>query len=353
MTIHIGILGGGNISQTHSRAAREIPGVEITGICGQNQKKVKRLTETYGGSAYESLDAFLRHRPMEIVLIGSPSGLHAEHGIAAAKHGLHVLVEKPIDITVDRADALINACDKAKVKLGVFFQDRVSPDILKLKGLIDSGKLGRPVLMSARVKWYRPSEYYEQSRWRGTWALDGGGAMMNQGIHTVDLLLWLLGDLASIQAKARTALHDIEVEDTSAASLEFSSGAIGTLEVATSVYPGYPRRLELTWSEGTIIVENDRVVSVDLRATTSEFRFDQPRSEDERSTSPVISDVRGHRTIIEDFIRSIQTNGTPICDGNQARRSVEVVRSIYESARTGQVVSVGRRASEPTKWVTE
>jgi len=276
---------------------------------------------------------------MAIVLIGTPSGLHAEHAIAAANHGLHVLVEKPIDITVDRTDALIDACEKANVKLGVFFQDRVSPDILKLKGLIDSGKLGKPVLMSARVKWFRPSEYYEQSQWRGTWALDGGGAMMNQGIHTVDLLLWLLGDVVSIQAKARTALHDIEVEDTVVASLEFSSGAIGTLEAATSVYPGYPRRLELTWSEGTIIVENDRVVSADLRTPIPELRFEQPRSEDDRSTTPVISDTRGHRTMIEDFIHAIQTNGTPICDGYQARRSVEVVQAIYESSRTGQAVN--------------
>src|SRR6185503_7406933 len=129
MSIHIGILGGGNISQTHARAAREIAGVEITCICGQNPQKVKQLAEVYGGSAYENLEAFLRHKPMEIVLIGSPSGLHAEHGIAAANHGLHVLVEKPIDITLARADALIDACDKANVKLGVFFQDRIAPHI--------------------------------------------------------------------------------------------------------------------------------------------------------------------------------------------------------------------------------
>jgi predicted dehydrogenase len=283
---------------------------------------------------------------MEIVLIGSPSGLHAEHGIAAANHGLHVLVEKPIDITVDRADALINACEKSSLKLGVFFQDRVSPDILKLKELINSDKLGKPVLMSARVKWFRPPEYYERSRWRGSWALDGGGALMNQAIHTVDLLLWLLGDITGIQAKARTALHNIEVEDTVVVALEFSSGAIGTLEAATSVYPGYARRLELTWSEGTIIVKNDRIVSADLRTPISEFSRQEAECEDDRSTSPAISDTRGHRAIIQDFIRAIQTNGTPICDGYQARRSVEVVRAIYESARTGQAVS-------PRKWMTE
>lgn len=342
MTIHIGILGGGNISQTHARAVKEIAGVEITAICGQNEEKVKRLAGEYGGIAYENLDAFLLHRPMEVVLIGSPSGLHAEQGIAAANQGLHVLVEKPIDINTDRADAVIIACERAKVKLGVFFQDRVSPDILKLKELINSGKLGKPILMSARVKWFRPQEYYAQSRWRGSSAFDGGGAMMNQGIHTVDLLLWLLGDIAGIHAKARTALHAIEVEDSVVALLEFSSGAIGTIEAATSVYPGYPRRLELTWSEGTIIVENDSVVSVDLRAPIDGFRFEQPGSADERSTSPVISDVSGHRAIVEDFIHAIEADGTPICDGHEARRSVEVVQAIYESSRTGQAVNLRR-----------
>jgi len=339
MTIHIGILGGGNISQTHARAAREIHGIEITAICGQNVDKVLRLAKENGGTAYEDLESFFKHKPLEIVLIGSPSGLHAEHGIAAANHGLHVLVEKPIDITASRADALIAACKNARVKLGVFFQDRAAPDVRKLKDLIDSGRLGKPVLMSARVKWYRPPEYYEQSRWRGSWALDGGGALMNQGIHTVDLLLWLLGDITSVRALTRTALHDIEVEDTVVAAVEFSSGAIGTIEAATSVYPGYSRRLELSWSEGTIILENDRVVRADLRTPITEFIHEQPGSRDsERSTSPVISDVSGHRTIIRDFIRAIETNGTPICDGCEARRSVEVVNAIYESSRAGQAV---------------
>jgi predicted dehydrogenase len=340
MTIHIGILGGGNISQTHARAARDIDGVEITAICGRNVEKVARLAKAYGGSVYDKLERFFRHKPMEIVLIGSPSGLHAEHGIAAANHGLHVLVEKPIDITVDRADALIGACEKARVKLGVFFQDRVSGDFTELKELIDSGGLGKPVLMSARIKWYRPPEYYQQSRWRGSWALDGGGALMNQGIHTVDLLLWLLGDIVSVQAKATTALHDIEVEDTVVATLEFSSGAVGTLEASTAVYPGYPRQFALTWSEGTIVLENDRVVSADLRTPISEFTRREAESEDDRSNWPVISDTRGHRTIVEDFIRAIETNGTPICDGYQARRSVEVVQAVYESSGTGQTVTL-------------
>src|SRR5881296_1125803 len=222
MTFHIGLIGGGNITETHARVARAIPGVKI-------------------------------------------SALHAPQGIAAARQGLHVLTEKPIEINTARADALIEAAKKSNVQLGVIFQDRMKPHIRQLKNWIDQGLLGRPLIADARVKWYRPPEYYANSRWRGTLALDGGGALINQGVHTVDLLLWLLGDVTRVQSKAITALHKIEVEDTLVATLEFSNGAIGTLEATTSVYPGYPRRLELTGSEGTIIVEDDRIIAADLR----------------------------------------------------------------------------------------
>ncbi len=275
-----------------------------------------------------------------MALIGSPSGLHAEQGLAAARRGLHVLVEKPIDTTTDRADALISECERAGVKLGVFFQDRVAPDIIKLKALVDAGALGKPILASGRVRWYRPPEYYSGSRWRGTWALDGGGALMNQGVHTVDLLLWLMGDVERVYARATTALHDIEVEDTVVATLEFKSGAVGTLEAATSVYPGYRRRVELTGSEGTLVLEHDRLVAADLRTPLDDFIMATEGSGNASASSPVVSDVSGHRKMLEDFLRAIETNAAPRCDGREGRRSVELVEAIYESSRTGRAVTL-------------
>src|SRR5271169_2292267 len=167
MSTHIGLIGGGNISETHARAARAIPGVEIAATFGTNADKVARLSREYGGKPYSELEQFLAHRPMNLVAIGSPSGLHAAQGIAAARCGLHVLTEKPIDITTERADALISEADKARAKLGVFFQDRCKPDILRVKKWVDAGVLGRPILADARVKWYRPPDYYAKSRWRG------------------------------------------------------------------------------------------------------------------------------------------------------------------------------------------
>jgi UDP-N-acetyl-2-amino-2-deoxyglucuronate dehydrogenase len=338
--IHVGILGGGNISETHARAAHETDGVEITAFHGQNQEKVARLSERFGGKLCATLPEFLKHKPLDVVLIGSPSGLHAEQGIAAAERGLHVLIEKPLDITTERVDALVSKCAQAGVKLGVFFQDRVAPDIRRLKDLLLAGTLGKPILISARVKWYRPPEYYSKSRWRGTRALDGGGALMNQGVHTVDLLLWLMGAVTRVSARTATALHEIEVEDTVVATFEFANGAIGTLEATTAVYPGYPRRLELTGSEGTIILEHDRIVAADLRSTAIDLTPPISQSSNPSATSPVVADVTGHKELLKDFLRAIETNGTPLCDGAEGRRSVALVQAIYESARTGTAVAV-------------
>jgi UDP-N-acetyl-2-amino-2-deoxyglucuronate dehydrogenase len=334
MNIRVGLIGGGNISATHARATRALPGVEIAAVFGSNTGKVKALAAEYSATPYSDFDRFLAHRPMEMVAIGSPSGLHAEQGIAAAKRGLHVLVEKPIDITTERADALIAETDKAGVRLGVFFQDRFKPDLLRVKQWLDSGGLGKPHLIDARVKWHRPAEYYADSRWRGTRALDGGGALINQGIHTVDLMLWLAGDVKNVHARTKTALHNIETEDTVVALLEFESGAVGVLEAATSVYPGYPRRLEITGSAGTVIIEQDRVIAADLREGEFVVSGDAPDA-NPSSVSPVVSDVRGHQAAVEDFIHAIQNDTTPRCDGREGRRSLALVEKIYAAARSG------------------
>jgi predicted dehydrogenase len=331
--VRVGILGGGNISDTHARAAAAIPGVEIAALHGANHQRTRGLAERVGGVVYDDLDRFLDHRPMDLVAIGSPSGLHAEQGIAAARRGLHVLVEKPIDVTTAKADALIDAAAQAGVKLGVFFQDRLKPGVVRMKELIDSGRLGTPILASGHVKWYRPPDYYAGSRWRGTRAFDGGGALMNQGIHTVDVLLHLFGPVARVSARTATRRHAIEVEDTAVATLEFESGALGVLEAATSVFPGYARRVEVTGTEGTLILDQDRLVRADLR-TPIDGITEETAGAGESAASPVVSDVTPHRRVFEDFIQAIETNGTPACDGREGRRSVAVVEAIYASART-------------------
>jgi len=333
MTIHIGLIGGGNITETHARAARAIPGVEISAIHGTNGEKIARLCREHGATPYQDFDAFLQHRPMDLVIIGSPSGLHATQGIAAARRGLHVLTEKPIEISTARADALIEAAKQSRVQLGVIFQDRTKPHIRQLKNWVDQGLLGTLLFVEARVKWYRPPEYYASSRWRGTLALDGGGALINQGVHTVDLLLWLLGDVIRVQARTATQLHKIEAEDTAVAILEFASGALGILHATTAAYPGYPRRVEISGTEGTAILEHDRIIAANLRNGPAAIET-ATLDENQSASSAIVSDFRGHQAILEDFLQAIQQNRAPACDGFEGRRSLALIESIYRAAKT-------------------
>src|SRR5580704_3414449 len=341
MTFHIGLIGGGNITETHARAARAIHGVEISAIHGTNAEKIGRLCREHGGTPYQDFDAFLKHGPMDLVVIGSPSGLHATQGIAAARQGLHVLTEKPIEISTARADALIEAAKQSNVHLGVIFQDRLKPHIRQLKTWLDQGLLGRLLFVDARVKWYRPPEYYSNSRWRGTLALDGGGALINQGVHTVDLLLWLLGDVVRVQARTATQLHKIEAEDTAVAILEFASGAMGTLQATTAAYPGYPRRVEVSGTEGTVILEHDRIVAADLRngSGAGANLIESGGDKNQSASSAAVGDFRGHQAIIEDFLAAIRENRVPACDGAEGRRSVALVETIYRAAKNSGCVT--------------
>jgi predicted dehydrogenase len=337
---NVGLIGAGNISATHARAAADIPDVKISAVFAPTAEHAASLANRYGAVAFDTLDGLLAHVPLDAVVIGSPSGLHAEHGIAAASRGLHVLVEKPIDVTCERANALVAAAQRAGVTLGVIFQDRLKPDVIAIKSLIDRGRLGTPILATAHVKWYRPPEYYAGSRWRGTTALDGGGALMNQGVHTVDLLLWLFGPVRRVSAKVGTRLHDIAVEDTAVAILEFANGALGTIEAATSAYPGYSRRIELTGSNGTLRLDGDHLAGVDLRDAPPVNPAAKAAGPTESAASPIVSDASAHRRVLEDFLDAIANRRPPACDGREGTRSVALIEAVYQSSRSDRPVEL-------------
>ena len=326
------MIGSGNISATHVRALAGIGGATLAGVYGPRLERAQALADTAGGRGYDSLDRLLDAESPDMVVVGTPSGLHGEHGGIAARRGVHVLVEKPIEITVARVDALIAQASAAGVALGVVFQDRVKPGVRALKTALDANAVGRLSLVRAQVPWWRPPEYYRDSRWRGTWALDGGGALMNQGIHTVDLLLWLCGPVTRVSAKAVTRCHDIEVEDTAVAILEFANGAVGTLEATTCAYPGRPRRIEISGSTGTAILDGDRF---EPGAQGS------AKVAPQNVASPVVSDVSPHRDVIVDFIDAFRNHRPPACDGREGRRSVELIEAIYESSRRARPIDVG------------
>jgi UDP-N-acetyl-2-amino-2-deoxyglucuronate dehydrogenase len=326
--VNVGLIGGGNISDTHARAALAA-GLKLVGVFGDNHTRVRDLAQRYGIVAYDTLDALVVQTSLDMVMIGSPSGCHAEQARTAALAGCHVLIEKPLDISTARIDKLLHKVERAGVTLGVMFQDRLKPDVVAMKRRIDAGELGTPLLATGEVKWFRPPEYYAGSRWRGTWALDGGGALMNQGIHTVDLLLHLLGPARRVSGLVATRFHKIEVEDTATALLEFENGAQGTLDVTTAAPPGRPRRLQIVGSAGSLVLDGDH------------FSGTTPGSA-ENASSPVVSDVSAHVRIIEDFVDAVRNGRPPICDGSEGRRSVEVVEAVYQSAREQRPIDLSR-----------
>jgi predicted dehydrogenase len=331
VALQAGFVGCGNITDTHARAAREA-GLGVAAFHGCDLAKAEALAARYGGRAFARYEDFLAHRPLDLVVIGSPSALHAEQGIAAAGRGLHVLVEKPIDVTLVKGRALVAAAEGAGVRLGVLFQDRLKPELVRLREFVAEGGLGRVLLASARVKWHRPPEYYSASHWRGRTALDGGAALINQGVHTVDLLLWLLGDVARVKGLTATTLHAIESEDLALALLEFASGARATLEATTAAWPGYPRRVEITGTEGTLVVEGDRVTAADLRHPAPPGLVSQGEEGAASAQTATVADATPHRRMVEDFVRAIETGTAPACDGREGLRSLAVVEAVYRAA---------------------
>jgi len=307
--VRIGIVGGGGISGTHVRAAQGIAGVQIVAVYGHNQEKTAALAASAGAAAYRDFAAFLRH-PMDMVAIGSPSGLHAEQAIAAVRHGLHALVEKPLDVTTARIDALIAEADRADRTIGVMFQERLLPEVVALKRRLEAGELGTPLFISGQMHWYRPPEYYAASTWRGTTALDGGGVLINQGIHTLDLMLHLFGRVRRVSGRTATRLHVIAVEDTAAALIEFESGAFGVFEGTTAAAPGFARRIEIAGSAGRVVYEDP-------------------------ARPAVVTDATPHQRVFEDFIAAVQAGRAPMCDAREGRRSVALIEAIYRSTASG------------------
>ncbi len=337
-----GIVGTGMIAHFHAKAIQALDGGRVVGCFNQNPEKAKAFSTEYCCKAYSSLEEMLADPEITIVTICTPSGAHRDPAIAAANAGKHVVVEKPLEITLQRCDDIIGACQRHDAKLCTIFPSRFSPANMALKEAIESGRFGRLTLADSYVKWWRTQEYYDGGGWRGTWALDGGGAYMNQAIHNVDLLCWLMGDVAEVTGFTGTLAHErIEVEDVGVACLKFANGAIGVLEATTAAWPGMLKKTEIHGSRGTVIVEQDSILKW-------EFADEKPEDTEIRATLGVTSATSGgasdpkaisfvgHQLQLQDFIDSIATGGRPRVDGAEGRKSVEVILAIYEAARTGR-----------------
>src|SRR5437870_11529764 len=269
------IVGCGMIARFHGRALAEVPGARLVALVSRKPENAKGLAESLGIScpSYTELTPVLARRDVDVVIVTTPSGAHMEPAVAAAEAGKHVVVEKPLEITLERCDRIIDACDRRGVKLCTIFPSRFHDANLTLKAAVDAGRFGRLTLGEATCKWWRPQSYYDTGGWKGTMALDGGGALMNQAIHSVDLLQWLMGPVTHISGFTATLAHErIEVEDTAVACLRFAGGALGVIQATTSVSPGLPKTIAVHGDRGTVVIEQDDVLRWEFTPETDDDR---------------------------------------------------------------------------------
>jgi predicted dehydrogenase len=341
-SLSFGIVGAGNIGWVHAEAISRIPEAKTSIVCDPVEERGRALAESCGADWVPSYEKAVIRSDVDVVSVCTPSGTHAEIAVAAAQAGKHLLVEKPMDITLARADQIIETAEMAGVKLACIFPYRSMRGSRAAKKALDAGRLGRLVLAGAHVKWHRRKEYYEGS-WHGTWALDGGGALMNQSIHSIDLLLWLAGPADRVFARTATLAHRIETEDTAVAVLGFQSGALGVIQGATSCWPGDPALVKLHGDRGTIALQEGRITVWKLADAAPEEEERMVAIEDSLGSGS--QDPRGfscemHRRQIVDLVQAIQENRSPAIDGNEARRAVEAITAIYRSVRLQSEVAL-------------
>jgi predicted dehydrogenase len=343
-----GIIGAGTISDIHAMAIKAIDNAKLHGVYSINKNKSQAFADKNNCISYDTLDELVNRPEIDIICICTPSGIHLDPAIKSIHAGKHCVIEKPLEVTLEKCDAIIEAAYKAGVKTGVIFPSRFYESSKQIKKALDEKRFGDLVLGDAYVKWSRSEAYYNSAAWRGTWELDGGGALMNQGIHSVDLLQWYMGPVVSVQSVTANIKHKgIEVEDTVVSTLQFANGALGTIECSTAVFPGALKRIEIMGTAGTAILEESNLIK---------WQFEKESNEDQTIlkamssgtvshggvSNPADISFAGHQRQLEDMMHSIETGKNPLIDGIEGRKSVEIVLAVYESARTGRRVTLSK-----------
>lgn len=332
--LNFAIVGTGAVAIHHVKSINELPNARLVAICSSTPERAQLAQEKFKVTAYSSVEEMLEHPDIDVVCICTASGNHLEPTLLAAQKGKHIITEKPLEVSLERADQMLSACEQAGVKLACIFQNRFNPDFLKVQQAIANGVLGKLTLGNAYIKWFRSKEYYSSSGWKGTLAGDGGAALINQGIHTIDLLLSIFGQAKTVYGKVRTVKHPIEGEDLGVALLQFENGALGTIEGSTAIYPGFPERLEIYGQKGSIILEGGKIKHwhIEGEEAQSEVKEEGPAS---GASDPNAIGHQAHKTQIADMIEAILKDREPAVNGVEARKSLAVIKGIYASSASG------------------
>jgi len=339
-----GIIGLGMIADVHVKAINSLENARFAAGFDMVPGRAEKFCLEHGGKAYDDLDAFLSDPQIDVITITTPSGAHLEVAEAAMKAGKQVIVEKPMEITTERCDRMIAMAKTCGVKLGSVFQSRFHEAPLLVKQAIEQGRFGKLTICDAQVKWFRSQEYYDAVKWHGTWKMDGGGALMNQAIHAVDLLQWFCGPVEEVSGYTATLGHErIEVEDTAVAALRFKSGALGVIEGTTAAYPGFLKKLEICGSTGSAVLEEESLKDWQFSPETAQDASIRETYMHATKTGGGASDPKaigfhGHALVFKDFLHALDTDSSPAITGEEARKAVAIIEAIYQSARTHQPV---------------
>ncbi|MBM3129132.1 MAG: Gfo/Idh/MocA family oxidoreductase [Chloroflexi bacterium] len=339
MSLRFAIIGVGNIAPLHATAIQSIPAADLVAVCTRDETRGRAFADKFGGNYFSDYRAVLARDDVDVVALCTPHDLHAPMTIDAARAHKHILVEKPMARNVAECDAMIDAAKRAGVTLGVVFQMRFDPLVANLQSLI-SNRLGQLLWVSTTALWYRTDEYYRSGAWRGTWDREGGGVLINQGVHVIDLMLYLTGMPTRVTAQTRTLNHQIEVEDAALAILEYADNQLGLIQATVAAYPGYPERLEIVGARGSAIYHRGEA--------RLEWHLADPRDDGETrgavssgASAPMNINAAGHIAQYHDFVAALRERRAPLIDGREGRKSIAVIEAIYRSAACGQRVEIG------------
>ena len=329
-----GLVGNGNIAKVHAKCIDQIEGAHLMGVVCSNSLRYKEIEDQFNSPVFSSLTSLLSSTSVDAISVCNESGNHGEAILEASSAKKHVLCEKPLEITVDKIDAILECISQNQTTLAVAFQNRTHPEYLKLKKALSEDIIGKPLLLCAQIHWYRDEKYYKSNPWRGTLKWDGGAALINQGIHTLDLVLDLMGEVEFVNGTIATQVHQIEGEDTAVAQLRFKNGVLGTLSGGTCLHPGFPEKIEIYGEKGRLTYEAGKIIDAPDKNLITTLSNDENKS----SGTALLENIALHKNIYEDFISAIQQNKSPLVSGQSARKSVALINAIYQSSSTNKTI---------------
>lgn len=339
MIVKFAIIGCGRISSNHLDAIKNAPHAELVAVCDIVEEKAKKTALENGLKKwYTDAEEMLKNEKIDVCSILTPSGLHCECTCLVASYGVNVLCEKPLDVTKEKMQKMIDCCKENNVKLGSIFQRRAYDGAIKTKEIIEKGGIGKVTLADASLKYYRDQEYYDSGDWRATWELDGGGALMNQGVHGIDMISWIMGGIHSVYARCEKLVWDIDVEDTAVVNVKFKNGAIGVIQGTTTAYPGLDTIFSFHGPDGSISFGDNQIYTWQLKDKTikePEINNSMGGKNCQYSETNI-----GHITLIEDMAMAVIEDRAPMITGEEAKKSVEIILAIYESAKTNKEVVI-------------